>query len=149
MSADAATLGAKLLYLLFRKKFIRASPDALRIRARHMMIVVAQAAIGDWKAFVRHRYMCKPAVGQASFRRIDKGPESACERAVVQHPIYRQQHRIYIEQFIEDLDVRNARMRGTQQQNLGFPLAQALPQALAEQVHEGRIESNAFVDNDP
>ena len=114
-----------------------------------MMVAVAQGAIGDWKAFVRHRYMCKPAVGQAGFRRIDKGPESTCERAVVQHPIYRQQHRLGVQQFIEDLDVWNARMRGTQQQNLCFPLAQALPQALAELVHKGGIETNAFVDNDP
>ena len=114
-----------------------------------MMVAVAQAPIGDRSMFLRHRYVRKAAVGQPGFRRVNERPETTCERAVVQHPIYRQQHRLGVQQFIEDLDVWNARMRGTQQQNLCFPLAQALPQALAELVHKGGIETNAFVDNDP
>jgi hypothetical protein len=50
------------------------------------------------------------AIGQTKFRCVHEGSEAATEGEVVQHAIPGQQHRVRIEQLVENLGVGNAGM---------------------------------------
>jgi len=63
----------------------------------------------------------------------------------VQHPILGQQRGAPIQQFIEDLDVRNPRVLACQKYELDGPFAEAA----AELRHQRGLASDAFVNDDP
>src|ERR1700674_1386153 len=62
----------------------------------------------------------------------------------MEHPILCQQRGVYIQQFVENLDVGNPRMLGCQK----YKLDRLLTKALAELPYERGVLTNTFIDDD-
>jgi len=76
----------------------------------------------DRKVFILSGHVSQTAVGQAGFRGMDERQETPADGEIVEHAILSQQCGASIQQFIENLNVRNSETLGRQKYELDRPV---------------------------